>query len=158
MEELELAQRKTLFCIFAAQGYSPKNAVCKARLQKPGQDPEITAALLLANAAVRRQITKFTNELAFGCAAARARAGLERMAFEDAAEQGDVPGKDGSFHVASVRCTKDGETCYTFYDRLKALSLLAQLQEPQSSPKEAPLLEALGRAARIQNPEGEEDA
>lgn len=164
-DQVNLVQAKKLFCIFVARGFEPEEAVLRAGIPTDG-DPARTACLLLDNYGLRRKISRLAKSLAFCPPAARARAGLERLALgsgcgrEEAVHLADgaAPLPSGLlFHLAEVKYPKGGGVELKFFDRLKALSLLAGL-DGEGGETESPLLDALSRSANaLTDSKGEKD-
>ena len=139
-------QRRRAFCVYMARGFPPEEAARKAGFG--AGDCGMQSAALLGDAKVRRSIARLRKELSFGAPASLARAGLERIALGDAA--GALPllsGEGGPastadlFHVAEVRLPKGGGVEIKFCDRLKALSLLAELARSTQAPADDPRAE-----------------
>ena len=145
-------ERADLFCTFAAMGYPPGEAARRAgwgagACQRQG-------AAMLGDGRVRRKIARLRKELAFCAPAELARAGLERLALGDAdgalallEEDGPPPDGDTLFHVAELKRPKGGGIELKFFDRLKALELLAGLEDREAAGPGS-LLAALERSAR----------
>ena len=143
----EETKRRTRFCVLAARGCPPGQAAKRAGYG----DWETASTDLLGERGIRRRIAALQRELEF-CAPVRlARAGLERLALEDPLPDGG----EGLYHVAELRLPKGGGAEIKFCDRLRALELLAGLEDA-SSPGPAPLLEALALAAGRLDPGLEE--
>ena len=87
---------------------------------------------------------------------ALARAGLTRIALGDAsgALDGQQAGGD-LFHAAEVKLTKTGGVEIKFFDRLRALSMLAEMGCASGGDA---LLEALSLSARTLGTDGEAPA
>lgn len=151
MTKSEETKCKRIFCVLAARGYPPEEAARRAGYEN---DCCARAALLLWDHQVRREIARLSKALAF-CAPGRlARAGLERLALGDAdsalgllfADGEDALPQAGLFHVAEVKRPKGGGVEVKFFDRLRALSLLAELDGGQGAAAGS-LLAALEKSA-----------
>lgn len=162
-DQVDLVQAKKLFCIFVARGFEPEEAAVRSGIPING-DPARTACLLLGEYGLRRRIARLTKALAFCAPAARARSGLERLALGAGYGREEVQLADGAdplppdllFHLAEVKYPKGGGVELKFFDRLKALSLLAGL-EGEGGEAESPLLDALSRSANaLAGPKGEQ--
>lgn len=147
------AQRRNAFCVYMARGFPPEEAAQKAGYG--AGDCGMQSAALLGDAKVRRSIARLRKELGFGAPASLARAGLERIALGDAAgalpllfAERDLPGSADLFHVAELRLPKGGGVEIKFCDRLKALSLLAGLENGEQNAAGS-LLAALARSAQV---------
>ncbi len=163
-DQVDLVQAKKLFCIFVARGFEPEEAVLRAGIPVE-DDPARTACLLLADYGLRRRIARLAKALAFCSPASRARAGLERLALGSGcgreevrlAEEGEPLPSGLLFHLAEVKYPKGGGVELKFFDRLKALSLLASLEE-EGGEAGSPLLNALSRSASVlAGAKGEQD-
>ncbi|MEM1484350.1 hypothetical protein V6615_05650 [Oscillospiraceae bacterium PP1C4] len=145
-------QRKNLFCVFMARGFSPEEAVRRAGLG--AGDCGLQSAALLGEPKVRRQIAKLSRELAFCAPAVLARAGLERIALGDISDVIRMVQEDEGaslsgaelFNISEIKRPKGGGFEIKFYDRLRALSLLAGLDSGKSETAGS-LLSALAQSA-----------
>ncbi len=160
MKQSQEEKRKSLFCFYTARGYSPEDAA-KAAGYPPTECGE-QAALLLGQAQIRRRCKKLSRELNWCSPEALARAGLERLALAGADGTAELLRDDGElnsgvdfFNVSEIRRPKGGGLEIRFFDRLKALSLLAELGG-DSSDNAGSLLDALSRSARKLE-DGDED-
>lgn len=160
MRQNEDKKRRDLFCILSARGYPPEEAIRRAGFPFEG-DWTRQAAELLMLAAVRRRIAKYCRELSFCAPAVLARAGLERLALGGVEEAGSLLREDGVLpegapllHVSEIKQGK-GVLEVKFFDRLRALTALAELGDGEAAGANA-LLEALNQSARQQEP-GEVD-
>lgn len=150
MKQQDDNQRRTLFCVFAARGFAPEEAARRAGFD--AEDCGTVSAQLLCDAKIRKRISKLSRELTFCSPAALARAGLERIALGEPdgvlpllGDDG-IPTVGGLFHAAEIKRPKGGGIEIKFYDRLRALSLLAELNT--GAPEETnSLLSALARSA-----------
>lgn len=141
------ARKEKCFCVLAARGFSPEEAARRAGLA----DME---NLLLGSARVRRAIARLRVQLEEMLPPqALARAGLARIALGDAsgALDGQQAGGD-LFHTAEVRLPKTGGVEIKFFDRLRALSMLAEMGGANGGDA---LLEALALSARTLDADGE---
>ena len=144
------AQKETHFCVLAARGFSPEEAARRSGLA----DME---NLLLGRARVRRRIARLRAQLdEMFPPQALARAGLTRIALGDAsgALDGQQAGGD-LFHAAEVKLAKTGGVDIKFFDRLRALSMLAEMGGTSGGDA---LLEALSLSARTLGTDGEAPA
>ena len=113
--------------------------------------------LLLGRARVRRRIARLRAQLdEMFPPQALARAGLTRIALGDAsgALDGQQAGGD-LFHAAEVKLAKTGGVEIKFFDRLRALSMLAEMGGTSGGDA---LLEALSLSARTLGTDGEAPA
>jgi hypothetical protein len=134
------AQKETCFCVLAARGFSPEEAARRADLA----DME---NLLLGSVRVRRKIARLRAQLdEMFPPQALARAGLARIALGDASGVLDGQQTGGDlFHAAEVKLAKAGGVEIKFFDRLRALSMLAEMGGASGGDA---LLEALSLSAR----------
>ena len=160
MKQSQEAKQKNLFCFYTARGYSPEDAA-KAAGYPPAECGE-QAALLLGQAPIRRRCKKLSKELRWCSPGVLARAGLERLALAGAdgaatllKEDGELDEAADLYGVSEIKRPKGGGLEIRFFDRLKALSLLAELdgENPESTGS---LLDALSRSAR-ELEDGDED-
>lgn len=136
-----------------ARGFPPEESAKKAGF--PAKDCGARCAELLLNAKIRRKVTRLSHELAFCTPGVLARAGLERLALADTAgdvarliSQQEEPSleKADLFSVAEIKRPKGGGIEVKFYDRLRALSLLAELDGGKQETAGS-LLKALEQSA-----------
>lgn len=155
MKQSNEKQKEQLFCVYAARGFSPEEAARRAGYADA--DLGTQAALLLCNGKIRRRIAKLSRELSFLSPAALARAALERLALgepEFSAQDGEaLPEKQAWFHIAEIKRPKGGGLEVKFCDRLRALSLLAQMGNGGDAANS--LIEALSRSAVRMEGEGD---
>lgn len=151
MKQSQEAKRKNLFCFYTARGYSPEDAAKAAGY--PAKQCGQQAAVLLGQASIRRRCKKLSKELRWCSPGTLARAGLERLALAGADCAAFLLNEDGEcqegtdfYNVSEIKRPKGGGLEIRFFDRLKALSLLAELESEQ--PESAgSLLDALNRSA-----------
>lgn len=152
MKQPQEAKRRQLFCFYTARGYAPEDAAKAAGypLKICGEQ----AAVLLGQASIRRRCRKLAKELCWCSPGAMARAGLERLAFAgtDCAaallkEDGGLDDLPDFYNISEIKKPKGGGLEIKFFDRLKALSMLAELDN-NSTETTGSLLDALTRSAR----------
>ena len=152
MKQSDEAKRRELFCIFMARGFSPEESVRRAGYG--AGDCGRQSAALLGDAKVRRRISRLMKDLCCRAPEQTARAGLERLALGDVGGVLALLGDEETFirnadlfHVAELRRPKGGGIELKFYDRLRALSLLAEMGAGGDSAAGS-LLSALEKSAR----------
>lgn len=133
-----LTQRERMFCIYYVSCGNSKEAAVRAGYKQP----EKNGAMLL----MREDITLYIDRLSSsGVRNSRqmARAGYERLAFGDVSDavrlmfEGDPaavdPARYDLFNVAEIKRPKDGAMEIKFFDRIKALEKLEDIDENDRS-------------------------
>ena len=153
----KLTRKEQLFCLYYAQDRNGRQAAAKAGYLTPQQ----TSAHLLNRKDIRDAIAE--NTAVHEPFAAEIRAGYRKLAFGSVADAlrlffEDVPPDRldtlDLFNVSEIRRPKDGALEIKFFDRLKALEHLQQLEEGGGSDPALPFYEALLRSV----PQPGEDA
>jgi len=164
IKEKKLTGKEKLFCFFYAQSRDARGAAAKAGFSVC---PERTAAKLLARREVREEINSIAAEReTFND---EVRAGYRRLAFgpvtdalrllfaeeplsEECMEQLDL------MNVSDLKRPKGGGLEIKFFDRIKALEHLSELNQAKTAQEGAvPFYKALERGARALTAAGEED-
>ena len=150
-------ERRERFCLYYALGTPLLEAVERAGWL---EDPACQAVLLLTDQRIRQKIEMLRDCLPARSPLQLARAGLERLALEN--PKLDLDG-DGApqpemdlFHVAQIGRGKTGGVELRFFDRLRALELLAGLED-RAAPQTSALLDALSRSAGALEEDVEQD-
>lgn len=151
MQPSKKKECQALFCMYMANGYAPEEAARRAGypLHSCGRE----AACLLGKKGVRKKIRVLAQELYGGSALQPARAALNRIAFGGAGDiravlqenPEDIPRNPDLFCVSEIKRGKNGVEV-KFYDRLAAISMLAEL-EGRNDSQNTPLIDALQRSA-----------
>lgn len=136
-----LTKQEDLFCYYYARLKNPREAA--ARAGYPPLTREISAALLMKKPAIRQRVSALAKE---EDELPKVRIGLERLAFSAASDAvkllfldedtapSDIDALD-LFNVSEIKRTKGGGVEVKFFDRIKALEKLSQL-EPSASASE----------------------
>lgn len=130
----ELTQREKMFCIYYISYGNSKEAAVRAGYRQP----EKNGALLL----MREDIAVYIDKMSIsGIRNSRqmAKAGYERLAFGDVSDavrlmfEGEPsavnPAKYDLFNVAEIKRPKDGAMEIKFFDRIKALEKLEEIDD-----------------------------
>lgn len=154
MEQTEKREQEQLFCVYMARGFSPEEA---ARRAYADLDPEMCSwhgTQLLANGRIRARIRRLSRELDFCSPSNLAKAGLTRIALGDPSgvfslldEDSQLPVGAELLGIAEMKRTKGGGAELKFFDRIRALSALAEMDGGRSEGV-GTLLDALARSAR----------
>lgn len=147
-----LNERELLFCAYYSQTHSAREAAARAgyRLR-----PELHGIRLLERDDVRTEIERLEKRLQ---TAQEIRDGYRRLAFgpvTDAIhllflEEAPAPGqleKMDLFPIAEIKRPRAGGIEIKFFDRLKALERLSQLEEQSAQNGALPFYEALEKGA-----------
>lgn len=152
MNYMEKKDQEQLFCVYMARGFSPEEAARRA-----GVDFALCSrqgTLLLANSRIRAKIRRLSRELDFCSPSALAKAGLTRIALGDLSgalslldEDAPIPANAELLGVAEIKRPKGGGVELKLFDRIRALSALAELDGGRSEAS-GTLLAALAQSAR----------
>ncbi|WP_052446640.1 terminase small subunit [Candidatus Soleaferrea massiliensis] len=159
MPKTTISAKERLFCYYFSRLQNHREALLKA-----GYTPEQcsrTAARLLQRRDIRRQIDQFSDK--GDPVRQQVEAGLRRIAFgcvTDAfklvcAYQGETPvDLDGLdlYNVSEIKDSGKGLEI-RFFDRMKALEMLSNLEQSRQQNEAGPLYEALERSAQALNGE-----
>lgn len=145
----KLTRKEQLFCLYYAQDRNGRQAAAKAGYKSP----QIASTHLLDRKDIRDAIAENTSKTE--PFAAEIRAGYRKLAFGSVADAlrlvfGDVPPERMDaldlFNVSEIKKPKDGALEIKFFDRLKALEHLQQLEGGGGSDPALPFYEALLRS------------
>ncbi len=148
-----LNERELLFCAYYSQTHNAREAAARAgyRLR-----PELQGIRLLEREEVRAEIERLEQRLQ---TAQEIRDGYRRLAFgpvtdairllflEEAPSPGQLEAMD-LFPIAEIKRPRAGGMEIKFFDRLKALEKLSQLEEQSAQDGALPFYEALEKGAR----------
>jgi hypothetical protein len=151
MKQSQEEKRKSLFCFYTARGYAPEDAAKAAGY--PPAECGGQAALLLGQAQIRRRCKKLARELKWCSPEALARRGWNVLRWRGRTEPPSCAGRRRTeqqsrfFQRFGNQAAERRGLGNPFFDRLKALSLLAELGG-DNADSAGSLLDALGKSAR----------
>ena len=153
----KLTRKEKLFCLYYAQDRNGREAAAKAGYLSPQE----ASAHLLDRKDIRDAITE--NTAWAETAAAEIRAGYRKLAFGSGTDAlrllfGEVPPERFDsldlFNVSEIKKPKDGALEIKFFDRLKALEHLQQLENGSSNDPALSFYEALRQS--VPRPDGDD--
>lgn len=131
-----LTRKEEKFCAFLAAGYTPRESAAAARFPFP----KARAVTLLSKEEIRVRTRELKNAREDGMSAAD---GLARIALGSSADAiklalGDESVKESIeeldlLGISEIKFTKGGATEIKFFDRIKALAELAQIEALRNS-------------------------
>lgn len=148
-----LSERELLFCAYYSRTHSVREAAARAGFRRK---PELTGIRLLEKENVRMEVERLEQRL---LTAQEIRDGYRRLAFgpvtdaikllflEEAPSPGQLEEMD-LFPIAEVKRPRTGGVEIKFFDRLKALEKLAQMEEQTAQDGALPFYEALEKGAQ----------
>lgn len=158
-----LGERELLFCAYYSNTHSAREAAARAGYRRK---PELNGLRLLEKGSVRREIERLEQERQ---TALEVREGYRRLAFgpvtdairllflEEAPSPGQLEEMD-LFPISEIKRPRAGGVEIKFFDRLKALEKLAQMEEQTTRDGALPFYEALEKGARALHGEEARDA
>lgn len=154
-----MKKKEKLFCRYYAQSLNLREAANKAGYKK---NSERAAVNLTEREDIKKEIRrklKSENENGFSCISA----GLKRLAFGSVSDAMKLVFADREqlsdefiesldlFNVAEIKFQKTGAIEVKFADRLKALTLLSELEESDETDTALPFYKALEKSAQRLN-------
>ena len=149
-----LSERELLFCAYAAQGFSPREAAARAGYQLR---PEAAGLRLMRRKEIKKAIARASGDREGS--APEAAQGLRRLAFGGVADavrllyqqEPDLDAMDALdlFCVSEIRRKGGDAVEIKFFDRIRALERLAELDaQRRDGDAGAPFYRALEEGAR----------
>ena len=159
-KKMKINEQERLFCLYFARGDGPKPAALKAGYT---ETPEISGLRLLESRRIQRRIKRLASVYARPASTA-----LSRLAFGSHSDGirlalGQATGTDINeldlFCVSELKWSKDGALDIKFYDRLRALELLAETGTAENDDTLESLYRALETTTtQTSEPQNMEDA
>lgn len=154
-----LAERELLFCAYYSNTHSAREAAARAGYRRK---PELNGLRLLEKDCVRAEIERLELKRR---TAQEIREGYRRLAFgpvtdavrllflDEAPSPGQLEEMD-LFSIAEMKRPRAGGVELKFFDRLKALEKLSQMEEQAVQDSALPFYEALEQGAQALRREG----
>lgn len=158
-----LNERELLFCAYYSRTHSAREAAARAGYRRK---PELNGIRLLEKDSVRMEIERLEQKLQ---TSQEIRDGYRRLAFgpvtdairllflEEAPSPGQLEEMD-LFPIAEIKRPRAGGIEIKFFDRLKALEKLTQMEAQTAQDGALPFYEALEKSAQVLRTEAFSDA